>query len=519
MQPLDGPQQTPGAGSGTEVEHEINRRIFETSLDLILVVSRRGDFIRVSPSSAAILGYRPEEMVGRSAVGFVYPDDLEPTRDEMRLARRGQEMRNFECRYRHKDGRVVPLVWTGVWSEPQQQHFFIGRDMTERIGAEERERRSQRLEAIGQLTGGIAHDFNNLLSIIVGNLDQLCEEVSGNPKAVELTEAAIRAALRGAELTRQLLAFARRQPLDAKVIVLNACVGETMGLLQRTLGGEIEIKTVLEPDLWPAFADPGQFGSALANLAINARDAMPEGGRLTIETGNAHLDEDYARENLEVAPGDYAMLAVSDTGSGMPPEVAARVFEPFFTTKQPGKGTGLGLSMVYGFAKQSQGHVKLYSELGHGTTVRLYLPRAEAGTRPAADTASAAPSVAGRGERILVVEDNEDVRLVVAEQIRELGYQVLEAAASDEALKILERDDGIDLLFTDVVMPGSITGDLLARAARESHPGIKVLLTSGFPTASMQHGPRSELFQNLLSKPYRKADLAAKLRAVLDAEA
>jgi CheY-like chemotaxis protein len=323
--------------------------------------------------------------------------------------------------------------------------------------------------------------------------------------------------MRGAELTRQLLAFARRQSLDAKLVDINERVNGTMDLLRRTIGERIEIKTTLAADLWPAQVDPTQLESALVNLAINARDAMPDGGRLTIETGNATLDERYAGENIEVTPGEYVALAVSDTGTGMPPEVLARVFEPFFTTKPTGKGTGLGLSMVYGFARQSHGHVKIYSELGHGTTVRLYLPRGSGDADPAAATPAALP-LAQAGERILLVEDNAEVRKVVTAQLAELGYRVVEAAGAEVALELLRGGEPVDLLFSDVVMPG-VTGDQLAKAARALRPGLKVLLTSGFAKSSMQSGPRPEEFRNLLSKPYRKSELAAKLRAVLDGDA
>jgi nitrogen-specific signal transduction histidine kinase/CheY-like chemotaxis protein len=410
----------------------------------------------------------------------------------------------------------VPLTWTGVWSEAEQQHFFIGRDMTERIAAEERHRRSQRLEAIGQLTGGIAHDFNNLLSVVIGNLDLLAERVGRDATSNELVQSALGASLRGAELTRQLLAFARRQPLEPKVVAINERVAATMELLHRTLGGEIAIATSLAPDLWPAFVDPTQFESALVNLAINARDAMPDGGRLTIETVNEQLDEVYAQTNSDAMPGEYVMVAVSDTGTGMTPEVLARAFEPFFTTKQPGRGTGLGLSMVYGFTRQSRGHIKIYSELGHGTTVRLYLPRASrAGGERGAGAAEVVLPARG-GERILVVEDNGDVRRVVVLQLRDLGYRVSEAANGEAALKLIESGEPLDLLFTDVVMPGGMTGDELARRARIVRPGLKVLLTSGFARAAIEAADQSEDLRNLLSKPYRKVDLAARLRALLD---
>jgi PAS domain S-box-containing protein len=494
----------------------INQRIFETTLDLILVVDRQGNLIRVSPSSLALLGYRPDEMEGRNASPFLYPDDLDKTRDEMRMARRGHVMRNFDTRYVHKNGRVVPLAWTGIWSDADQQHFFIGRDMSERNAAEERLRRAQRLEAVGQLTGGIAHDFNNLLTVVIGNLDLLQERLAGDPVAADHAARALRAATRGAALTRQLLAFARRQPLDAKVIDVNERVTATMDLLYRTLGEEIEVSTGLAPALWPAVADPGQLEAAIVNLAINARDAMPEGGRLLIETANRRIDANDVAKSFDAAPGDYVMLAVSDTGTGMPPEVLARVFEPFFTTKPAGKGTGLGLSMVYGFVRQSQGHVQIYSEVGHGTSVRIYLPRAGAAAEIAAEPVTETMARARAGERILAVEDNPDVRRIVVAQLAELGYAVIEAANGEAAIGILGRGEPLDLLFTDIVMPGGMTGYDLARAARTLRPDLKVLLTSGFPKTTTEDERRPGEFSHLLIKPYRRAELAAKIRAVLD---
>jgi PAS domain S-box-containing protein len=496
--------------------NRINQRIFETTLDLILVVDRQGNLIRVSPSSLALLGYRPDEMEGKNASPFLYPDDLDKTRSEMRMARRGHVMRNFETRYVHKNGRVVPLAWTGIWSDADQQHFFIGRDMSERNAAEERLRRAQRLEAVGQLTGGIAHDFNNLLTVVIGNLDLLQEHLAKDPAAADHAARAMRAATRGAALTRQLLAFARRQPLDAKIIDVNERVEGTMDLLYRTLGEEITVSTQLAPNLWPAVADPTQLETAIVNLAINARDAMPEGGRLLIETANKRIDANDVAKSFEAAPGNYVMLAVSDTGTGMPPEVLARVFEPFFTTKPAGKGTGLGLSMVYGFVRQSQGHVQIYSEVGHGTSVRLYLPRAGAAASTAAEPGADEMARARAGERILAVEDNPDVRRVVVAQLTELGYAVIEAANGEAAIGILGRGEPIDVLFTDVVMPGGMTGYDLARAARTLRPDLKVLLTSGFPKTTTEDGRRPGEFSHLLIKPYRRAELAAKIRAVLD---
>jgi signal transduction histidine kinase len=375
---------------------------------------------------------------------------------------------------------------------------------------------AQKMEAVGQLTGGIAHDFNNLLTIIIGNVDALASVFESEPKAKEFADLALKASLRGADLTRQLLAFSRQQRLQPRVINLNDLVKGVTSLLRRTIATNIEIKTELDSDLWLAEVDPAQVESALVNLAVNARDAMPNGGQLTIETVNKKLDGPYAVENVGVAAGDYAMLSVSDTGTGIPPAILNRVFDPFFTTKEVGKGTGLGLSMVYGFAKQSGGHVKIYSEEGHGTAVRLYLPRAKQGTMTVntADEPDGA-HMAGNGECILVVEDNEDVRSLVTRHLGELGYQVLLAGNAAEALKVVEGPEQLDMLFTDIVMPGKVTCEDLVKRAREVRPNLAVLLTSGFSEAAMQ-GTLLATNQNaLLSKPYRKQDLARKVREIL----
>jgi PAS domain S-box-containing protein len=500
------------------IARAINQRIFETSLDLILVVDRQGNFLRVSPSSLAILGYRPDEMIGRSAAEFLYAEDLESTRHEMRLARKGHLMRNFQCRYVHRDGRIVPLAWTGVWSSHEQQHFFIGRDMTERIAAEERLRRSQQLEAMGQLTGGMAHDFNNLLGIIIGNLDLLREGPKDAAEAAELRDEALEAALRGADLIRRLLAFARRQPLRPQLVQINELVANLVKLLSRTLGEQIVMTMELAPDLWPTVIDPIQLEAAITNLATNARDAMPKGGQLTIVTRNGHLDEHYAAQHAGVTPGDYLVIEVSDTGVGMPATVLSRAFEPFFTTKEQGKGTGLGLSMVFGFLKQSGGHVNVYSELGQGTTLRLYLPRAQSDSPAAVVTAAAAaPAPPHRGGTIVLAEDNANLRRVVAKLLGDLGYRVIQVGDAADALDILAKEPSVRLLFTDVVMPG-MDGRDLAREALMRHPNLKVLLTSGFPESRVEREELSLRNIRLLSKPYRKQELAQTVRAILDDE-
>ena len=493
----------------------IIERIFETTLDLILVVDRKGNFLRVSPSSAIILGYRPDELVGCSAAGFLHPDDLENTRAEMRLARRGQVMRNFECRYIHKHGAVVPLAWTGVWSEPDQQHFFIGRDMTERLKLESQLRQAQKMEAVGQLTGGIAHDFNNILTTIIATTELMADQVADNPALAQMVASLDQAAERGAQLVHRLLAFARKQPLEVLTLDLNEIVPRMVAILRRTLGADICIKTALAPDLWPAVADPSQLEDAILNLAVNARDAMPKGGQLVIETANAHLDEHYAAQNVDVAAGDYVAVIVTDSGRGMPPEVIERAFEPFFTTKEAGHGTGLGLSMVYGFIKQLRGHVKIYSEVGHGTSIKLYLPQARRPSAAVEPAAAAAPYPAGH-EAILVVEDEASVRAVAVSILENLGYRVVQAEDALSALAILETSEPIDLLFTDLMLPNGMSGQDLLREARGLRPALKALFTSGYSAQFIAARGDSDLNVPLLGKPYRKHKLAEAIRDVLD---
>jgi nitrogen-specific signal transduction histidine kinase len=383
--------------------------------------------------------------------------------------------------------------------------------VTERRELEARLRQAQRMEAVGQLTGGIAHDFNNLLTVIMGNAETLVERAT-NPTDRSLAEMTMTAAERGSELTNRLLAFARRQALNPKAIDVDALVAGMDGLLRRTLGEHVEIVRVPRGDLWPAFVDASQLEGALLNLCINARDAMPEGGRLTIETANVALDDTYARNHEEVAPGNYVMIAVSDSGVGMSQGVAARAFEPFFTTKEVGKGTGLGLSMVHGFVKQSGGHVKIYSEEGHGTTVKLYLPRASEADEVAEGAASGA--IEGGSERVLLVEDDDQVRAHVAAQVAALGYRVVAVATGAEALVALEKEP-FDLLFTDVVIPGGMNGPQLAREVQKRAPVIHVLFTSGYTENAIVHQGRLDPGVHLLNKPYRRSDLALKMRQAL----
>jgi PAS domain S-box-containing protein len=496
-------------------EIEERQRIFETSQDLILVTDTKGTFVQVSPSSMAILGYRPEEMTGHTAVDFIHADDLESTRQEMRAARHGHLMRNFETRYAHKDGRTVNLSWMGAWSEPVRRHFFVGRDLTEKQAAESQFRQAQKMDAVGQLTGGVAHDFNNILTVITGTIGILADAVANDPQLSAITKMIDDAAERGASLTKHLLAFARRQPLQPREIDVKTLVLETITLLRPTLGEHIQISPQLAKDGWPALVDPNQLTTAVLNLALNARDAMPFGGKLVIEAANAYLDEGYAAMNTDVTVGNYVMVAVSDTGTGISPENLERVFDPFFTTKEVGKGTGLGLSMVFGFVKQSNGHIKIYSEVGHGTTVKIYLPRA-AGLSDTSVESKVSASVQGGHETILVVEDDALVRRYVITQIESLGYRTLEASRAPEALKMIDSPETIDLLFTDVIMPGSLNGRQLVDEALVRRPGLKTLFTSGYTENAIVHHGRLDTGVLLLTKPYRKSDLARMIRLALD---
>ncbi len=392
----------------------------------------------------------------------------------------------------------------------------IASEISERMKMEEALRQSQKMEALGQLTGGVAHDFNNLLQVISGNLQLLAKDVAGNQRAGRRVENALAGVQRGSKLASQLLAFGRRQPLEPKVVNIGRFLTGMEELLRRTLGEDIEVETIRSGGLWNVLVDPTQIENALLNLAINARDAMEGGGKLTIEAGNAFLDDNYVRQHADVPAGQYVMMAVTDTGTGMTPEVMEQVFEPFFSTKPIGKGTGLGLSMVYGFVKQSGGHVKIYSEVGQGTTVKIYFPRIQRGEDLVTD-ADFGP-VTGGTETILVAEDDEQVRATVIELLGDLGYAVLKAKDAAGALSIIESGVPVDLLFTDVVMPGPLKSTELARHARERMPDIAVLFTSGYTENSIVHGGRLDSGVELLSKPYTREALARKIRHVLNGQ-
>lgn len=494
------------------------------------------------PGWSRLTGQSQAEYQGFGWASAVHPDDAAPTVEAWHAAVAERRPFLFEHRVRTASGewrlfaiRAIPVVdadgaieeWVGVHTDitatrrqerelrllNEKLEQRVNAEVAERIRVESALRQAQKMESLGKLTGGVAHDFNNLLQVISGNLQLLSRELAGNERAGRRVQNALAGVQRGAKLAAQLLAFGRRQPLEPKAVNVARLIHGMDDMLRRTLGENIEIATRIAGGLWNTLIDPGQVENALLNLAINARDAMHAAGRLTIEASNAMLDSEYCRLHRDVTPGEYVLIAVTDTGTGMPSEVLERVFEPFFSTKPESKGTGLGLSMVYGFVKQSGGHVRIYSEVGQGTTVKLYLPRATQAEDILVDT-SRTP-VQGGSETILVVEDDDDVREIAVGLLGELGYRVLTARDAASALTVVESGVPIDLLFTDVVMPGPLRSPELARKARERLPGLAVLFTSGYTENSIVHGGRLDPGVDLLGKPYTREALARRIRHVL----
>jgi PAS domain S-box-containing protein len=496
------------------------RAIFETAVDAIIVSDQHGIIQEFNKTAEKMTGYSVSEIAGKN-MRVLLPPELRREHDRY-TARYLWTVRELEvCR---KDGTLFPAhLSIAEWWSGGHRHFTgILRDLssqkreqTERSKLEAQLQHAQKMEAIGNLTGGMAHDFNNMLGVIIGNVDLLRDLKKDDAAVEELTREALGAAFRGADLTRRLLAFARQQPLRPQRVDVNELVSGITRLLSRTLGEDIEISLDLSADVWPVVIDPAQLESSLTNLATNARDAMRDGGRLMVVTKNRILDADYAAQYADVTVGEYVMIEVGDTGSGMPPQIINRIFEPFFTTKKRDKGTGLGLSMVFGFIKQSGGHIAVYSEPGMGTTFRLFLPRVMENVT-AIEKSSAKSLPQGKGETVLVVEDNAALRRVVARQLGELGYRVLDAENAVAGLRLMEREN-IDLLLTDVVMPGGTNGRELARRARQRWPRIKVVFTSGFSESRLS-GEAGALAActPLLSKPYRKEELASAAREALD---
>ncbi len=496
---------------------KLTRLAIDKAADRIFWARRNGRLFYVNDSACRSLGYSRKELLTMS-IGDIVPDGQAATWPDHWNELKEKGSSTFESRHRAKDGRIFPVEVSHNYLQFDGYEYVCAfvRDITHRKQTDAQLQQAQKMEAVGQLTSGIAHDFNNLLTIVIGNLQILEEDLQQDERFSDSIKAALEAGLRGADLTRRLLAFSRQQLLVPKVMDINGLVRGIEPLLKRTLGEEIYFNTMLAGDLWLTRVDPSQLENALINLGINARDAMVKSGKLTIETSNVTLDETYTSQEAEVAPGEYVLLRVSDNGTGISKDALPHVFEPFFSTKGPSKGSGLGLSMVYGFVKQSNGHIKIYSEEGYGTNIKIYLPRSQSASEDTKATPIRRARVPKGDETILIVEDEEAVRRVALMILSDLGYRLLEAASGPEALTILDKHEDIDLLFTDVVMPGGMTGAQLAKRARKRNPSLSVLFTSGYSESGIfDHGVLHGS-DDILNKPYRKDELAQKVRDVLD---
>jgi PAS domain S-box-containing protein len=495
-------------------------RIWNVSQDLLLVANRHGIWQTVNPAWTRTLGWSEAELLNRTSQWLEHPGDGSVTRAHVEKLIANDTTIRFESRFRHKDGSYRWLSWTGVSEE--DRIYAVARDITaekaatDRLKAtEEALRQSQKMEAVGQLTGGIAHDFNNLLTGIVGSLDLLQTRLDQGrtENASRYINAAMTSANRAAALTHRLLAFARRQPLIPKSVNANQLVVSLEDLLRRTIGERIDLEIAASPRLWCTLCDPNQLESALLNLAINARDAMPDGGRLTIATANARI-EGIGADSPALLPGDYIRIDVTDTGTGMTPEVAARAFDPFFTTKPIGQGTGLGLSMIYGFTRQSNGHVLIDSKQGVGTTIRLYLPRHHGDAAEQRASSAVADEPIATGETVLVVEDEPVVRGVIVEMLHDQGYRVLEATDGPSGLRMLRLNERIDLLVTDVGLPG-MNGRQLADQARETRPGLKILFITGYAENVAIAKGFLQPGMEMITKPFDLDKLAQRVREMV----
>lgn len=496
-------------------------RLFEMTRDLFGVATFEGYLKTINPAWSAALGRSDAELLSLPFSEIIHPDDLAVTGDVVATLMRGEPVHQFRIRLLKADGAPVSFAWSAIPdTDPGSGIFYtVGRDITEELQREEMLRQSQKMEAVGQLTGGLAHDFNNLLTGMMGNLELLQIRLAqGRSKDVErYVNAAQGAAKRAATLTHRLLAFSRRQTLDPKPVNLDRLVFGMEDLIRRTVGPEIAVEPLVgAAGLWTTLADPSQLENALLNLCINARDAMPGGGKITIETGNRWLDDRAARDRA-LPPGQYVSLCVSDTGTGMASEVIAKAFDPFFTTKPIGVGTGLGLSMVYGFARQSDGQVRIYSEVGEGTMVCIYLPRhlgAEAAPDPVDDRTISERAEAG--QTVLVVDDEPSVRALVTEVLEDLGYAAIEAYDGASGLKVLQSDARIDLLVTDVGLPGGMNGRQVADAARVARPDLKVLFITGYAeNAVLSHG-HLDPGMHVLTKPFAMDALAGRIKDLIE---
>ena len=514
-------QETAKARTGREASEALTQAVFANSPDFLIVLEARddGQFVvaDINPAFERALGAQAPALRGKDLAELAAPATAERLIAHCRRVRESD--RPVLSRDVLAEAPGGPRTWESILAPVRNAEEvtdrIVGsiRDITGRVRTEERLREAQRMEAVGQLTGGVAHDFNNLLQVIRGNLELLEPLIGESEPARRRIANALHGADRAAQLTRQLLAFARRQPLEPQVINLSRLVGDMTELLRRTLGDFVEVETVIGGGLWNTLADPAQVESAILNLAINARDAMPGGGRLTVEVSNASLDEAYVRNIEGLSAGQFVLIAVSDTGEGMSAETLQKVFEPFFTTKPDGKGSGLGLSMVYGFVRQSNGHVRIYSEPGHGTTVKIYLPRSREAV--AAETAPAKLPSVGANQTILVVEDEPGVRAAAVGMLESLGYRCLEASDAGSALAVLEAGATVDLVFSDVVMPGAVKTREFAQRIETLAPGTPILFTSGYTENAIVHHGRLDEGVTLLSKPYARDDLVRRVSQML----
>ncbi len=498
-------------------------RAWRLSQDLLVVVDTEGRLVSINDAWTRLLGWSETELVGFLAQDLVHPDDLGPTLQTFAGIRKAPLVSPYECRVRHQDGGYRWFAWTGSFEDGQV--FASGRytspehEQAEALArAEEALRQSQKMEAVGQLTGGLAHDFNNILAGLSGSLEMLQTRIEqGRFDAVDrYVNAGMGAIKRAAALTHRLLAFSRRQTLDPKAIGVNRLVSGMEDLIRRTMGPGIDVEVVGAGGLWNTLVDPNQLENALLNLCINARDAMPDGGRLRIETANVSLDAREAAE-WELPPGPYVSLCVTDSGTGMAPDVIAKAFDPFFTTKPLGEGTGLGLSMIYGFARQSNGQVRISSAVGRGTAIYLYLPRHEGqadGENGAAAAAATHPS--GAGEIVLVIDDEPIIRMLIADVLADLGYVGIEAADGASGLRLLQTLPRIDLLITDVGLPGGLNGRQVADAARTTRPDLKVLFITGYAENAAVGSGHLERGMRVVTKPFGMDDLANKIRSIMD---
>ena len=497
-------------------------RVWRNSRDLLVVIGADGVFRAVNPAWTILLGHAPDDVVGRSFRDFVWPEDAATTQTALDQAARRVDLTNFENRYRHKDGTPRWISWRT--SAEGDLVYAYGRDITahkaaqaELAQAQEALRQSQKMEAVGQLTGGIAHDFNNLLAGIAGSLELLERRIAegrlnGVDRYIGLAQAS---AQRAASLTQRLLAFSRRQTLDPRPTDANRLIAGMADMVRRTVGPAIEVEVVGAGGLWLTQVDPSQLENAVLNLAINARDAMPNGGRITIETANKWLDH-HASRDRDVPPGQYISLCVTDTGTGMTPEVIERAFDPFFTTKPLGQGTGLGLSMIHGFVRQSGGQVRVYSELGRGTTMCLYFPRFLGALETAETPEVEKAGMAGEGETVLVIDDEAAIRMLIADVLEEGGYRVVEAADGPSGLKVLQSDMRIDLLITDVGLPGGLNGRQVADAGRALRAELKVLFITGYAENAVVGNGHLESGMHLITKPFAMSAFGARVREIIE---